>query len=470
MNVALLARVSTQEQAINGHSIGEQIERMHKYCEAMGWKVYKEYIDAGYSGANTDRPALQRMIRDIKAGKIDKVLVYKLDRLSRSQKDTLYLIEDVFLANNTDFVSMSENFDTSTPFGRAMIGILAVFAQLEREQIKERMQMGKEARAKEGKFSGGRMTPIGYDYINGELVTNEYEKMQVLKIFDMFQSGVSLREIANQMNKAGYQHKHGQWCAKTIRILLKSKTFLGYIKYNQQWHKGTHEEFIDLETHEKVCALLEERAEKHKNGSRRAKITSYLGGLLYCKNCGAKLTKLKAGERQYAYYICNSRAKKTRELIKDPNCKLKYWRMEILDGLVFDEIKKLAVDPAYFDKLTVNSPIDARPDLIEKEIEKLDNQVSKIMDLYTLGNLPISLLDKKLNEINDQKLKLEHELESIFEENDRKLSKEETFKAVQSFGGILERGNFDEIRLVIETLIDHIDVEEEDITIYWNFA
>ena len=144
--------------------------------------------------------------------------------------------------------------------------------------------------------------------------------------------------------------------------------------------------------------------------------------------------------------------------------------MEILDGLVFDEIKKLAVDPAYFDKLTVNSPIDARPDLIEKEIEKLDNQVSKIMDLYTLGNLPISLLDKKLNEINDQKLKLEHELESIFEENENKLSKEETFKAVQSFGGILERGNFDEIRLVIETLIDHIDVEEEDITIYWNFA
>ena len=150
MNVALLARVSTQEQAINGHSIGEQIERMHKYCDAMGWTVYKEYTDAGYSGANTDRPALQRMIRDIKAGKINKVLVYKLDRLSRSQKDTLYLIEDVFLANNTDFVSMSENFDTSTPFGRAMIGILAVFAQLEREQIKERMQMGKEARAKEG--------------------------------------------------------------------------------------------------------------------------------------------------------------------------------------------------------------------------------------------------------------------------------------------------------------------------------
>ena len=469
MNIALLARVSTQEQAINGHSINEQIERMHKYCEAMGWTVYKEYTDAGYSGANTDRPALQRMIRDIKAGKIDKVLVYKLDRLSRSQKDTLYLIEDVFLANNTDFVSMSENFDTSTPFGRAMIGILAVFAQLEREQIKERMQMGKEARAKEGKFSGGRMTPIGYDYINGELLTNEYEKMQVLKIIDLFLSGTSLREITLIMNSAGYKHKHGKWNTKTIREMLKAKTFLGYIKYNQEWHKGTHEEFIDAETHEKICNLLEERAEKHKNGGRRAKITSYLGGLLFCKNCGAKLTKIKAGKMQNSYYICNSRAKKTRELIKDENCKLKYWRMEKLDALVFDEIKKLAVDPAYFDKMTENSPIDERPDLIEKEIEKLDNQVSKLMDLYTMGNMPIKLLDKKLNELNEQKLKLEHELENIFEDN-RKLSKEETFKTVQSFGEILERGEFNEIRLVIETLIDHIDVEEEDITIYWNFA
>lgn len=469
MNVALLARVSTQEQAINGHSIGEQIDRMHKYCDAMGWKVYKEYTDAGYTGANMDRPALQRMIRDIKAGKIDKVLVYKLDRLSRSQKDTLYLIEDVFLANNTDFVSMSENFDTSTPFGRAMIGILAVFAQLEREQIKERMAMGKEARAKEGKFTGGRMVPIGYDYINGELLTNEYEKMQVLKVYDMFMAGVAIREIENRMLNAGYQHKHGKWNTKTIRNVLQAKTYTGYLKYNDEWHKGTHEAFIDVDTHEKIYAILQERAEKHNKGGRRAKIVSYLGGLLHCKVCGAKLTKLHAGKMNHAYYVCNSKSKRARSLIKDPNCTLKYQRMDKLDKIVFDEIKKLAVDPAYFDKLTENSPTDARPDLIEKEIEKLDSQVSKLMDLYTLGNLPINMLENKLNEINDQKLKLEHELENIYADNS-KLSKEETFKTVQSFEEILERGNFDEIRVVIETLIDHIDVENEDITIYWKFA
>ena len=108
--IALYPRVSTQEQATEGYSIEEQIDRLKKYCEAMGWNEYRIYTDAGYSGANTDRPALQEMIRDIKDGKIKRVVVYKLDRLSRSQKDTLELIEDVFLANDCEFEIISLAF------------------------------------------------------------------------------------------------------------------------------------------------------------------------------------------------------------------------------------------------------------------------------------------------------------------------------------------------------------------------
>ena len=121
----------------------------------MGWTVYKVYTDPGYSGASLNRPALQSLIKASQRHSFHKVVVYKLDRLSRSQRDTLTLLEEVFNANGVDFVSMNENFDTSTPFGRATIGILAVFAQLEREQIKERMVMGKDARAKSGKWMGG---------------------------------------------------------------------------------------------------------------------------------------------------------------------------------------------------------------------------------------------------------------------------------------------------------------------------
>ena len=172
MLVGIYTRVSTQEQARENYSLGEQEERLRAYCSARDWTVANVYCDGGFSGGDTNRPALQKMINDIERKKIDLVLVYKLDRLSRSQKDTLTLIEDVFIKNKIHFVSISENFDTSTPFGMAMVGILSVFAQLERSQIQQRMELGREARAKEGYFHGGGFIPIGYDYIDGELVIN----------------------------------------------------------------------------------------------------------------------------------------------------------------------------------------------------------------------------------------------------------------------------------------------------------
>ena len=151
--VFLYVRVSTLEQANEGYSIKEQESRLRAYAESKDYQVVKVYTDAGQTGANLNRPAMQEMIKNITS--VDLVLVYKLDRLSRSQKDTLYLIEDVFLKNGVDFASLNESFDTSTPFGRAMIGILSVFAQLEREQIKERTHTGRIGRAKEGYYHGG---------------------------------------------------------------------------------------------------------------------------------------------------------------------------------------------------------------------------------------------------------------------------------------------------------------------------
>ena len=223
--IALYSRVSTQEQAEHGHSIDEQKDRMSKFCEAMGWTSVKFYTDAGFSGAKTDRPALKQLIRDVKCGTVEKVLVYKLDRLSRSQKDTLMLIEDVFLANNCDFISMSENFDTSTPLGRAMIGVLSVFAQLERETIKERMFMGKEARAKQGKYGGSRFVPIGYNYIDGELIINDFEALQIRQVFDDYIAGIGCRKIADRLNEKGLTHKYGEWIEKTVRNVLVPRDF-----------------------------------------------------------------------------------------------------------------------------------------------------------------------------------------------------------------------------------------------------
>lgn len=287
-----------------------------------------------------------------------KVLVYKLDRLSRSQLDTLYLIEKVFLANNTDFVSMSENFDTSTPFGRAMIGILAVFAQLEREQIKERMMMGKEARAKKGHYHGSNCYPIGYDYIDGHLVPLEFEAIQIKMIFEMYAEGKAPLTIAEYLNNNGYKTRYGRWNDITVRKILRRKTYLGYIKYHDDWYKGEHEALISEDLFNTVQKIFDQRTEDYSYYKRReGRVNSYLGGMLFCDCCGGKYSKIisnstKNGKKyRNTYYKCNSRTFKKRTLVRDPNCKNKTWKMDVLDNLVFDEIKKLALDPDYLNKI-----------------------------------------------------------------------------------------------------------------------
>ncbi|MCC9983335.1 recombinase family protein, partial [Streptococcus agalactiae] len=170
--VAIYVRVSTTMQAEEGYSIDEQIDKLTSYCKIKDWTVYDIYKDGGFSGGNIERPAMERLISDAERKKFDTVLVYKLDRLSRSQKDTLFLIEEVFGKNDISFLSLNESFDTSTAFGKAMIGILSVFAQLEREQIKERMLLGKIGRAKTGKAMMFSKVSFGYTYdkLKDELV------------------------------------------------------------------------------------------------------------------------------------------------------------------------------------------------------------------------------------------------------------------------------------------------------------
>ena len=152
--VDLYIRVSTTEQALEGYSVAEQEHRLRQYCAAMGHRIHKVHIDAGFSGASLDRPGIKETIKDVQKHLVRRVIVWKLDRLSRSQKDTLIMLEDVFLENGCDFISMMESFDTSTSFGRAIVGILAAFAQLERENIKERTMMGSQARLAKGHYNG----------------------------------------------------------------------------------------------------------------------------------------------------------------------------------------------------------------------------------------------------------------------------------------------------------------------------
>ena len=484
IRVALYVRVSSHEQ-VEGYSIGEQTERLQKYAEAMDWDVSKIYVDPGYSGGNTDRPGLKELLKDIKKGDINKVVVYKLDRLSRSQKDTMLLIEDEFLAHKVDFVSMSENFDTSTPFGRAMIGILAVFSQLERENIRERMTMGKEARAKEGKWGGGSSEPIGYDYnvATGELEINEYEKMQLLEVFDLFLKGTPLRTISVILTDKGYTYsgrsKHtARWDAKRVKYVLQNKMYIGYIRYAGEWYKGTHEPIIDEETFNKVQQILEDREKSYEGKYTKKRVqTSVLNGFIYCKQCGARYSKghgksWKGAERPY-YYQCYSRSKRVPRMIKDPNCKNKNWRMYELDDIVLGEIEKLALDPNYVREIRhdkSNNPNNiSKIDILKEQIDNIDDQISRFMDLYGLGKFTVEQVSSKIDPLNEQKKALERELESLNVSEDG-MSAEEVIEIATSLQDILARGNLEETRLVVESLISYIELDEDDVYIHWKFA
>ena len=469
--VFLYVRVSTQEQAKEGYSIDEQIDRLKDYARAKGWIVVNVYVDGGYSGSNTNRPALKDMIKDVEAKKGDCVIVYKLDRLSRSQKDTLELIEDYFLTNNVDFVSMTENFDTSTPFGKAMIGILSVFAQLEREQIKERMSMGREGRAKEGKFHGGGFAPIGYDYVDGELKINEYEAMQIREIHKLYQEGKGFRTIWKIFDEKGYTQKNGVWHVSRIKGCMVNDIYIGNIHYNNQVYKGEHEPIIDEETFNKSLALYNSMDySKHKNQGK----SSYLAGLIYCKQCTARygLTIGKYKDTHYRYYACRSRRKISIVMVKNPNCKNKTYNMDSLDNIVFDEIRKLANDPSHVHKIKQEKFSDddlKKEKLIEKEIAKINTQKSRFMDLYGLGEFTLDEVQGKVAPLNEQKKKLEQELLALTDKESA-LSEEEALKIIESFEDVLDEGDSEQIRLLLNALIERIEIDNDDIEIHWKFA
>lgn len=482
--VGLYVRVSSNEQAQEGYSIGEQESRLRTYCEAMRWTIHKVYIDPGFSGGNTDRPALKELIKDVEAGKVNKVVVYKLDRLSRSQFDTLYLIEKVFLANNTDFVSMTENFSTSSSLGKAMIGFLAVFAQLEKDKINERTIMGKEARAKEGKWSGGSAEPAGYDYnvATGELEVNEYEKMQILEAVDLFFKGTPLRTICNMFSQKGYTCRgvHGkpsEWDPKKLKYAFANKLYIGYIRHHDEWYKGTHQPIMDDETFDRLQVMLQNRKKMYEKHTKRCtSYTTYLGGMLRCKHCGGKYAMSSWGKRtatSNTYYSCYSRSKKMPKMIKDPNCMNKNWRMEDLDAIVLGEIKKLALEPEYYNTIRNENRATVEPvdkiSLIKGEIEKLSQQISRFMDLYGLGHIPIDQVSDKITPLNKQKAALEAELESIINE-EPVMSQEEVVDIAGSLEEVLNGGDLNEVRLLIESLIEYIELDNDDVYIHWKFA
>ena len=438
MRVFGYCRVSTTVQ-IDGYSLDEQRGRIEAYCVAMGWQLVRVFVDGGESGAKLDRPALKEMCSLVKS--VDKVVVYKLDRLSRSQKDTLYLIEDVFLKNNTDFVSITENFDTSTPFGKAMVGILAVFAQLEREQIKERMLMGRAARAKEGKYCGQFRTAIGYDYIDGKLVVNENERPQIVKAFDLFIRGYSHSRIAKILNDEGSRHKYGEWQHSAISAILTNPIYIGKVSFGGELFDGLHEPIIDEATFYTAKKREERRRRKRENPCRS---NASLSGILFCARCGRKYYK-RSDPKTYPAYACNGRMHNYFE----EKCMNKIWPLKDLEEVVFSQVRQL--------KLSI--PTEEKPDNTG-EIMAIEDQISRLLDLYALGTMPVETLNDKIAVLNARRANLFKQKEEAPKDYD---------SLVRTFCDIVDKASTIEIHAVLVELIDRIEIDGENVSIFWRF-
>ncbi len=472
---ALYIRVSTLEQAQEGYSIGAQKERLLAFCKAHDWVVADFYVDGGYSGSNLDRPGIQKLIAEV--GSFDLVLVFKLDRLSRSQRDTLYLIEEVFLPNGVDFVSMSESFDTSIPFGRAMIGILSVFAQLEREQIKERTFMGRIERAKEGLYHGGAFFPIGYNYVDGRLAVNEYEALQVRKIYEWYLDGTSPEKIAERLRSEGYTNRYGSWSEVSGRIsvlrVLSSEVYLGTLKFGDVVVENAHEAIIDRESFDRVTALRMKRREIYGDSPYQSKYL--LVGLLWCARCGARYA-VKHNYGGYKYYVCYSRARTVKRMIKAEHCDNKNWRLDELDAVVEREVSRLLFDPGYYQALVkmkkaeVQSAPKGENDVLKEKIADLDKQIGRLMDLYQDEKIPVDVLSARIDKLHREKLALEEQLAAVEPPKPKRDFNDDAFAGLLAdFATVWQSAGLEDKRQIVSTLIRRIVLDGEHVEIEWAF-
>lgn len=473
--VALYVRVSTTSQMEEGYSIEEQKAKLESYCDIKDWHIYKVYTDGGFSGSTTERPALEQLIKDAQSKLFDTVLVYKLDRLSRSQKDTLYLIEDIFLKNNIEFVSLLENFDTSTPFGRAVIGLLSVFAQLEREQIKERMQLGKLGRAKSGKSMMWAKTSYGYNYDKetGSMTVNEYEALAVKEIFTSYLAGMSITKLRDKIN--GEYPKQPAWSYRTIRGILANPVYCGLNQYKGQTFQGTHKAIISLDDFEQTQRELAKRQQtaKELSNPRPFQAKYMLSGLAQCGYCHAPLKVIlgavrKDGTRFKRYECYQRHPRKTRGVTvynDNKKCESGYYDMELLEHYVLTHIAQLQNDP---DKIKELFSDDASPAVdrqaIQKQIDSLTLKLSKLNDLYLDDRITLDELRTKSADFIKQRTALEEEIKKA--STDKQAGRKDKIEKLLDASSVLEM-SYDNQKVIVRELIDKVQVTSDKIVIRW---
>ncbi len=360
---------------------GEAYAQSHKH---EGWITLSEhYDDGGFSGGNTDRPGLKRLLEDIDKGLIDVVIVYKIDRLSRSLIDFTKLIDN-FEKHGVAFVSVTQQFNTSTSMGRLTLNILSSFAQFEREVISERIRDKFAASKKKGMWMGG-IVPLGYDVDNRKLIINEPEAELVRLIFKKFVETQSMSRTAEYINERGYKTKllvfstgktkgGKPFTKQIIYSILNNRLYLGEISYKGENYLGQHEAIIDKALWDEV-RKIKNISPRFRAASRKIQTDALLVGLLKCTCCNRAMvpTSSNKNNKTYRYYTSTKAVKESYK-----RCEIGSIPAGELEEIVLQEVYKVLKHP----QIILNSWQKIKQTIPEQNQREVFDKIHKIERIW----------------------------------------------------------------------------------------
>ncbi len=463
MQAALYVRVSTLEQVTDGYSIGVQKEKLSAYAAAQSYDITDIYSDEGFSGKDLHRPAMERLLSDVKSGKINTVLVYKLDRLSRHVKDVLELVE-LFDKYSVSLYSLTEQLDVSSPFGRAALKMSATFSELERETIVERMQMGKDARARSGKYTCPGKAPFGYklDKERDRLEIIPEEAEAIRDMYAKYIDGYTFRKLYSYCREKypDIRFFSNSMCCKPV---IERPLYAGYFYHNGELIKATnYEPIISYDIY-----LQAQEAIKRNTTKREHDNTPYLlTGLIYCAKCGRafcgkrRAHKVNGIERTVYYsYGCTARIKFNRAEHGSP-CKNELYPVESLDKLVENMVQNIQ-----FTEFTTPQTSTGLIDKLLIENGELKKQKERLLDLYLNEAIDKDTYALRFDDINKRIQKnlavIDNEKQSIAQSPT--VSIEYLKQRQREFPYASKK----EKRQLLQQLIKQIVIDGEKVTISW---
>ena len=400
--VGLYPRVSTEDQFRNGHSLGEQKERMLKLCDYKNYEVYKVYEDAGISAKDMNRPAFQEMIQDIKDGKINKIIVYKLDRLTRSIKD----LEEIctFLEeNNCSLESMCEDINTSTANGKFFIRMLIILAQLEIERTSERTKFGMIGAVKKGHFVG--RAPIGYDKQDKKLVINDIESEVIRRIFDLYIKGMAANAITKLLNEEKALNR--KWIPTLVDRILSNEIYIGNYVHRKTISIEESQTFIGVAPaiiEEEVFNIAQVQKQKNLKNYKRKQTYIFMQSVK-CPKCGTIMggcsSKSHTGEKHCYYHCakCNTRISEK---------KIEKQMINFLDDML-DFF--LLIDNTYKPYLYQDTESELKK--CNKIINELETKEKRIKKVFVDGIVEELELKDELDFIKNQKKNTEEKIKDL---------------------------------------------------------